>query len=68
MTCACPTYPFPHKEGGGKCEMPDFCGQLWGSNYEDCFFLYLDKPCPHHDWGYLSDAELTPEYREVPNE
>lgn len=27
VTCWCDAYPFPHRQGGGKCEMPEYCGE-----------------------------------------
>jgi hypothetical protein len=35
ITCRCPAYPFPHREGGGQCEMPDWCGEI-SRDWADC--------------------------------
>jgi len=44
--CICPAYEFPHRMGGGRCEMPIWCGQMWRSDQpEDCA---LADPCEQH--------------------
>jgi len=44
--CTCIAYKFPHRMGGGRCEMPVWCGQMWGSGQpEDCA---LADPCEQH--------------------
>ena len=25
ITCRCPAYPFPHRQGGGRCTLPVVC-------------------------------------------
>lgn len=67
ITCRCDAYPFPHRQGGGDCEMPEFCGER--SHYiDDC--LAPDELCHHHnrssdDYYYLRDECLTAGERNV---
>lgn len=28
ITCRCPAYPFPHRQGGGDCELPKSCSVM----------------------------------------
>ena len=55
--CLCKAYPFPHKEGGGKCpgkQLPCWrCGQVGGNGMIEVMTIhrgvpdgYDDVPCP----------------------
>jgi len=57
ITCNCPAYKFPHRQGGGKCVMPDYCIQI---EIDDsiCTYecIYFDnKTCPRIDWDHKYD-------------
>ena len=45
ITCKCPAYDFPHRQGSGDCKMPDWC------NLEEDYFCYAgeDNICPFVD-------------------
>lgn len=64
MPCLCFAYPFPHRMGGGNCEMPDWCGQHLTGTWEDCYFLIEDGLCDTHQPGpepetYFTHPSLT---------
>lgn len=42
--CRCPTYNFPHREGGGKCELPGACSV---QDEHDCPGAY--NTCPYQE-------------------
>lgn len=62
ITCTCRAYPFPHREGGGKCEMPDWCGED-----DACFFDDYNEACnthtPNERNESLTIAERNPNWR-----
>ena len=43
--CNCPAYPFPHRQGGGKCNLPDYCDF---QEEHDCLELGYND-CPYQD-------------------
>lgn len=45
-TCNCDAYPFPHREGGGDCNMPDWCG-VHSRSWEDCA---IEGVCEYHQY------------------
>ena len=51
-TCYCLAYPFPHREGGGKCSVPDYChvcDDTEGQCFHECK-LAETKECPRIEW------------------
>ena len=50
ITCRCPVYDFPHRQGGGKCKMPTDCetANELGFN-ETCGWCEMDDNCPYQD-------------------
>ena len=50
--CNCPAYPFPHRQGGGKCNLPstcDFMSDLMCLDWEEGECEYVDD-CPLVRW------------------
>lgn len=45
VTCNCPVYNFPHRQGGGKCQQPDWCSVTDENICTDD----EDNECPFHD-------------------
>ena len=66
--CECPAYPFKHRQGGGKCNLPDFCDFMEPLQCltEDCDCEYIDD-CPlvqdirerFHTWRTDDHPSLT---------
>lgn len=44
ITCNCPAYAFPHRQGGGKCTLPEHC-ELYDDDWCDDDCEFVDK-CP----------------------
>jgi len=54
VVCRCPSYPFPHRSGGGKCKgsLATFCS-LCNQPVEVCDLIELDMGIgPYEFWGY----------------
>ena len=50
ITCNCPAYAFPHRQGGGDCDMPGNCEQMNELGWEDaCGECGMDDYCPIQD-------------------
>ena len=49
ITCRCPAYNFPHREGGGKCEMPEHCIAVEGEGFAECGYCEMDDKCIYQD-------------------
>ena len=49
ITCRCPAYPFPHRQGSGKCTMPNYCAALHDDDWESCGYCRMDDRCPYQD-------------------
>jgi hypothetical protein len=68
ITCYCTSYSFPHRQGGGKCEMPDFCGEpsRW---FDDCIapndFCYYHEHNYYDGFGFVRSETLTAGERNV---
>ena len=60
ITCNCPAYSFPHRQSGGKCNLPSTCDYTEATyclDPEDCECTYCDE-CPLMD--YIHERRYDP--------
>jgi len=74
--CNCPAYDFPHRQGGGRCDLPDTCDFMFSLECTDPEGGYCDyaDDCPllnaidHHRMQfdrYRYDETLSPQERNL---
>lgn len=54
-TCYCLAYPFPHRQSGGQCELPNYCQDF----LTRCYECLKDGDCTVQDnhMGFTLDDE-----------
>ena len=70
ITCRCFAYNFPHRQGGGKCAMPDYCKFLddtEGECFHECHHT-SDRSCPRIEWGMEQYADDYTEWMQFTQE
>lgn len=52
ITCRCLAYPFPHRQGGGRCSIPDWCIVADETNWECVETCPLEdsRDCPRIEY------------------
>jgi hypothetical protein len=61
ITCRCPAYDFPHRQGGGECTMPDDCPPANEIGFKEvCGWCEMDDNCVYQEkyrWCHYDPRE-----------